>query len=51
VKSQEHSVITFDQSQAGSYHIDQLRMQARRAAEARLVSPRHSLLSWVRRSH
>lgn len=44
-------MITFDQSQAGSYHIDQLRAQARRDAEARLVTTRHPLLSWVRRSH
>jgi hypothetical protein len=43
-------MITLDQSQAGSYHVDELRAQARRAAEVRLVSPRHSLLSRVRRS-
>jgi hypothetical protein len=41
-----------DQTLVGTYHIDQLRADARRAAQARLVAPRTHLrdLRWPARA-
>ncbi len=39
---------TFDQSQVGAYHVAQLRAEARRAADARLVAPRTPLRDLLR---